>query len=85
MGKQLNRFIRPLVARNQDEPHRTATSLELLFDLVFVIAIAAAAHGLEHAITHGHTKEGIIKFLLAFFAIWWPWNLFTWFASSFDN
>ena len=85
MGENLSRFIRPLVARDRDEAHRAATSLELLFDLVFVIAIAAAAHGLEYQILHGHAREGIIKFLLAFFAIWWPWNLFAWFASSFDN
>ena len=85
MVEQLSRYIRPLVARDRDEPHRSATSLELLFDLVFVIAIASAAHSLEHAITHGHTREGIIKFLMAFFAVWWPWNMFTWFASSFDN
>jgi len=85
MGENLTRFIRPLVVRDRDEAHRSATSLELLFDLVFVIAIAAAAHGLEYQILHGHAREGIIKFLLAFFAIWWPWNLFAWFASSFDN
>lgn len=85
MTNPIRRFIRPLTVRDRNEEHRTATSLELLFDLVFVIAIAAAAHGLEHAITHGHAKEGIIRFVFAFFAIWLPWNLFTWFASSFDN
>ncbi|MFV8782754.1 low temperature requirement protein A [Microbulbifer sp. SA54] len=65
--------------------HRAATQLELLFDLVFVIAIAAAAHGLGHAISAGHWQDGLIKFLLVFWCVWWPWNLFTWFASSFDN
>ncbi len=85
MADPLNQFIRPMVARDHDEKNRTATSLELLFDLVFVIAIASAAKGLEHEIAGGHIGAGIAKFLMAFFCIWWPWNLFTWFASGFDN
>ncbi|MEM9089424.1 MAG: low temperature requirement protein A [Cyanobacteria bacterium P01_F01_bin.53] len=78
-------FFPPLLARDRNEPHRTATQLELFFDLVVVIAIAAAAHGLAHEISAGHVGLGLLKFFLAFFAIWWPWNLFTWFASSFDS
>lgn len=78
-------FLRPLRARDIHEKNRAATELELLFDLVFVIAIAAAAHGLSHEISAGHTASGVFKFGLAFFVIWWPWNQFTWFASSFDN
>lgn len=78
-------FFRPLLARDRDEVHRAATPLELFFDLVVVIAIAAAAHGLAHEIAAGHPGIGLVHFLMAFFAIWWPWNLFTWFASSFDN
>ncbi|GMG87499.1 low temperature requirement protein A [Biformimicrobium ophioploci] len=77
--------MRALLPRDRDEEFRAATQLELLFDLVFVIAIAAAAHGLAHAIVAGHWQEGLIKFLLVFWCVWWPWNLFTWFASSFDN
>jgi low temperature requirement protein LtrA len=81
----LSRHFKKLVARDRDESHRAATQLELLFDLVAVIAIAAAAHGLRHELSHGHVGTGIACFLLAFFCIWWPWNIFTWFASSFDN
>ncbi len=77
--------LRPLVARDRHQEHRSATELELLFDLVFVVAIAAAAHGLRHEIVAGHVQDGIIKFLMAFFCVWWPWNQFTWFATSFDN
>ncbi|NEQ55416.1 MAG: low temperature requirement protein A [Leptolyngbya sp. SIO3F4] len=80
-----NRYFSPLLARDRNESHRTATQLELFFDLVVVIAIAAAAHGLAHEIGEGQIVMGLIKYLMAFFAIWWPWNLFTWFASSFDN
>jgi low temperature requirement protein LtrA len=85
MVDSLSRFIRPMVARDRDEQHRSATSLELLFDLVIVIAIASAAKGLEHDIEGGHAGAGIVKYLMAFFCIWWPWNMFAWFASSFDN
>ncbi|MEA5468151.1 low temperature requirement protein A [Spirulina sp. 06S082] len=85
MREKLQQHIRPLLARDRHEEHRAATPLELLFDLVIVIAIAAAAHGLSHEISAGHIAIGIIQFTMAFFAVWWPWNLFTWFASSFDN
>lgn len=78
-------YFSSLVARDRHEPHRAATQLELLFDLVVVIAIATSAHGLTHELSEDHFVMGIIKFLLAFFILWWPWNLFTWFASGFDN
>ena len=45
--------IRPMTARNTDQAHRVSTPLELLFDLVTVIAIASAAAGLHHAIAAG--------------------------------
>lgn len=77
--------LAPMSPRDMGEVHRAATPLELLFDLVSVIAIAAAAAGLHHAIAEAHFVEGIIKFLAAFFAIWWAWMNYTWFASAYDN
>lgn len=71
--------------RELDEKHRSATPLELLFDLVSVIAIAAAAMGLHHSLAEAHFAEGIIKFAVVFFSIWWAWMNFTWFASAYDN
>lgn len=79
------RAIRPMRARDPAEGRRAATPLELLFDLVSVIAIAFAATGLHHAIAEGHAAEGVVRFLMAFFAIWWAWMNFTWFASAYDN
>jgi low temperature requirement protein LtrA len=79
------RAIRPMHPRDPAEPHRAATALELLFDLVTVIAIAAAAEGLHHAIAEAHAGQGVLRFALAFFAIWWAWMNFTWFASAYDN
>ncbi|MGE3172693.1 MAG: low temperature requirement protein A [Planctomycetota bacterium] len=81
----MTRHLRAMRARDRDEHHRAATPLELFFDLVVVVAIAAAAHGLRHEVAHGHAAQGIVLFLMAFFAVWWPWNLFTWFGSAFDN
>jgi low temperature requirement protein LtrA len=63
---------------------RVATPLELFFDLDFVVAIAQAAEGLHHAISEAHALEGLIGYLMSFFAIWWAWINFTWFASAYD-
>lgn len=83
--KRSGGFLRPMLPRDGAEPHRVATPLELLFDLISVIAIAAAAAGLHHAIAEDHLVQGVITFVMAFFAIWWAWMNYTWFASSYDN
>ncbi|MCB1410111.1 MAG: low temperature requirement protein A, partial [Rhodobacteraceae bacterium] len=46
--------LRPVVPRDPDETHRAATPLELFFDLVIVIAIAAVTAAFHHAIAEGH-------------------------------
>ena len=73
-----------MVARSPHEAHRAATPLELFFDLVFVVAIAQAASGLHHAVAELHVVDGLIGYLMVFFAIWWAWMAFTWFASAYD-
>src|SRR5688572_17182006 len=75
---------RPMAPRSPHEPHRAATPLELFFDLVFVVAIAQASTGLHHAIAEAHALEGLMGYLMVFFAIWWAWMNFTWFASAYD-
>jgi low temperature requirement protein LtrA len=72
-------------ARPIDEPHRVSSQLELLFDLTFVIAVAAATAQLAHQIADAHTLVSIVPFLQVFYAIWWAWMNFTWFASSYDT
>lgn len=59
--------------------------LELFFDLVTVVAIAAVATGFHHMYAEGHILEAIIKFTVVFAAIWWSWVNFTWYASAFDS
>lgn len=75
---------RPLLARDRHEEGRTATPLELLFDLVFVVAIASNAAQLHHGITEGH-YDTLVGYTMTWFAIWWAWMNYTWFASSYDN
>ncbi|MET8146373.1 low temperature requirement protein A [Sphaerisporangium sp. NPDC005288] len=72
-------------ARPIDEPHRVSSQLELLFDLTFVVAVAALTAQFAHGVADGHALAGVIPFLQVFFAIWWAWMNFTWFASSYDT
>ncbi|MFF0624312.1 low temperature requirement protein A [Streptomyces sp. NPDC004296] len=73
-----------MVGRNPGEPNRTATSLELFFDLCFVVAVAQASTSLRGALTEGDYAGGALRFGLVFFTIWWAWMNFTWFASAYD-
>ncbi|GIH64308.1 low temperature requirement protein A [Microbispora siamensis] len=72
-------------ARAIDEPHRVSSQLELLFDLTFVVAVAAVTAEFAHGIAAGHGLAGLVPFLQVFFAIWWAWMNFTWFASAYDT
>jgi low temperature requirement protein LtrA len=76
---------RRMVPRDHGETHRQASWLELLFDLSFVVAVAQAAVGLEHAVAAGHAAQGLVGYLVVFAAIWWAWMAFTWFANVFDT
>ena len=51
-------WLRPIAPRDPQEKHRVATSLELLFDLIFVVAIATAGQQLHHAIIENHLAHG---------------------------
>jgi len=74
-------------ARGRDihEQHRTATPLELLLDLSFVVAIALAASQLHHGVMDHQTGPALAGFVAAFVAIWWAWMNYTWFASAYDD
>ena len=71
--------------RDTGESHRTATPLELLFDLTFVVAFGIAADELAHYIADDHVKAGLVGFGFATFAIVWAWINFSWFASAYDT
>ncbi|MCX4748843.1 low temperature requirement protein A [Kitasatospora sp. NBC_01287] len=76
--------VRRMVPRSRSEAHRTATSLELFFDLCFVVAVAQAGRQLAIALGEGHLRVALVGYLFAFFAVWWAWMNFTWFASAYD-
>ncbi|RPF30429.1 low temperature requirement protein A [Streptomyces sp. TLI_185] len=78
-------WYRPMRGRHPGEEHRTASPLELFFDLCFVAAIAQASSAFEHEIAAGRPGRGLLGYVLVFFAIWWAWMNFTWFASAYDT
>lgn len=78
------RFLQPVRMRTE-AGHRTSTPLELLFDLCFVVAVAALAAQLHHDISHGHALDGAAVYAMLFVPIWWAWMSYTWFATAFDN
>jgi low temperature requirement protein LtrA len=77
--------LRTMLPRDPAQPHRTASPLELFFDLVFVVAVSIASAQLHHALSEGHFLHGVTSYAMLFFAIWWAWMNFTWFATSFDT
>ncbi|MDR0959659.1 MAG: low temperature requirement protein A [Propionibacteriaceae bacterium] len=70
--------------RDTEEAERASTPLELLVDLVFVVAVSQSVEQLAHNLEAGDVAEGIVTFGMVFFAIWWAWMNFSWFASSYD-
>jgi low temperature requirement protein LtrA len=71
--------------RDPQESHRSATPLELLFDLTFVVAFGMAADELAHYLAEDHVQAALIGFGFATFAISWAWINFSWFASAYDT
>ena len=74
-----------LAPRDRDEASRGSTSLELMFDLATVVAVASAAHGLAQDVEAGKFASGVIRFACSFFMTWLAWANYTWFASGYDN
>ena len=77
--------LRAMSGRDPTDVHRAATSLELLFDLAFVVAFSVAGSEFAHLIAEGHYGAGFYGFLFAMFAVVWAWINFTWFASAYDT
>ena len=50
LTNRTGRLATPLTGRSQDEEGRTATPLELFFDLVFVVAVAQVSNELTLAL-----------------------------------
>lgn len=63
----------PAGPRPQRRPSGIATPLDLLFDLVIVIAIAALAAAFHHTLAEGPGADALPRFLPLFVIIWWAW------------
>ncbi|MFB6611574.1 low temperature requirement protein A [Agromyces sp. NPDC056379] len=81
----LDHRLRRMVGRDPDEAHRTATPLELLFDLTFVVAFSQAGTQAAHLLEIGHFMPAFIGFTIAVFAICLAWINYSWLASAYDN
>jgi low temperature requirement protein LtrA len=71
--------------RDPGETHRTATPLELLFDLTFVVAFGIVADEFAHFLAEDHVRTALLGFAFATYAISWAWINFSWFASAYDT
>jgi low temperature requirement protein LtrA len=60
---------------------RTATWLELFFDLAFVLVVGELAAGLRNDLT----LHGVLVFAGLFTSVWWAWAGFTFYANRFDT
>ncbi len=77
-------WLKRMAPRSRDEGHRASSSLELFFDLVFVVAVAFAGTELHHSLNEHHVRFGAVSYAAVFLAIWIAWLNFTWFASAYD-
>jgi low temperature requirement protein LtrA len=60
---------------------RSASRLELFFDLAFVLVVAELAIGLREDVTVG----GLLTFAGLFTTVWWAWVSSTLYANRFDH
>ena len=77
--------LRRMTGRDPRETHRTATPLELLYDLTLVVAFSLAGSQFAHALVEDHVLPGLLGFAVAMFAITLAWINFSWFASAYDT
>ncbi len=74
-----------MTGRDPAEPGRTATPLELLFDLTFVVAVGTASSLAAEMLAEGHLSDAVTAFGPAMFAIVLAWINYSWFASAFST
>ncbi|WP_331456309.1 low temperature requirement protein A [Tsukamurella asaccharolytica] len=79
------RRLTRMLGRDPHEEGRTATTLELFFDLTFVVVFSLAGVQLADAIAEAHYFTAFLGFGFCAFAAIWAWINFTWMASAFDT
>ena len=75
-------FQPPKLRREEcEDGERSATWLELFFDLIFVVAIAQLAHNFHEDFSF----LGLAKLATLFVPVWWCWIGATFYDTRFDN
>lgn len=73
--------IRPPSLRTLDESERSATWLELFYDLVFVAAVAV----LGGRLLADSSWDSVVPYSGYFLLLWWLWASHTFYADRFDT
>lgn len=81
----LSHHLGRMTGRDPNEAHRAATPLELLFDLVFVVAFSQIGTQAAHAFELGHVSPALIGIGFSTFAVAWAWINYSWLASAYDT
>lgn len=75
------RITPPQLRTKEVQDHRTATWLELFYDLVFVVAVAIVAARLLGDLS----GPGIASYFGYFALLWWLWASHTYYADRYDT
>jgi low temperature requirement protein LtrA len=75
------RIAPPQLRTKESEGHRSATWLELFYDLAFVIAVAVVAGRLLNDVSW----TGLGSFFGYFALLWWLWASHTYYADRYDT
>jgi low temperature requirement protein LtrA len=79
LWRAVRNSVRPPGLQTHEE--RSASRLELFFDLAFVLVVAELAIGLREDVT----VNGALKFAGLFTLVWWSWVSSTLYANRFDH
>jgi low temperature requirement protein LtrA len=71
----------PQLRTRETEGHRTATWLELFYDLAFVVAVAVIAGRLGADVSW----SGVASYFGYFALLWWLWASHTYYADRYDT
>lgn len=75
------RIAPPQLRTKESEGHRSATWLELFYDLAFVVAVAVVAGRLLEDVSWA----GVDSFFGYFALLWWLWASHTYYADRYDT
>ena len=85
LQEELRHRVRLMPGRDPHQRGRSATPLELLYDLTYVVAFAAASDQLAEYLGEGTVWPALGAFAFAVWAVSWAWLNYSWFASAYGN